>query len=120
VAIADVNGIVARRSRHGSFNTVTLLDFLADVPLEQGTVILLDNVAFHRSRPIAELAIQRGWTLLFTPPYSPWFNPIEGMFSIIKRHFYKHASIDDAFDALKPHHATAFFDQSFRLRGMPV
>lgn len=119
VALVDANGIISKTSKHGSFNTKTFHEFLSNAPIERGTVILLDNVAFHKSRSITELANENGWVLLYTPPYSPWFNPIEGMFSIIKRHFYKHESIDDAFDALKSTHASAFFSQSFSLRDRP-
>ena len=119
LAMADVNGIIAKTSKHGSFNTLSFKEFLTQAPIESGTVILLDNVAFHKARCILELATEKGWLLLYTPPYSPWFNPIEGMFSIIKRHFYKYASIDNALNALNPHHANSFFRQSFSLRGMP-
>lgn len=100
VALVDADGIISRTSKHGSFNTQSFRDFLSQAPLESGTVILLDNVSFHKAVSVTELADEKGWILLYTPPYSPWFNPIEGMFSIIKRHFYQHECIDDAFDAL--------------------
>lgn len=119
VALVDTHGIISKTSKHGSFNTQYFRDFLCQAPIESGTVILLDNVAFHKARSITELADQKGWILLYTPPYSPWFNPIEGMFSIIKRHFYQHESIDDAFIALTSKHASAFFLQSFSLRDRP-
>jgi transposase len=119
LAIASPGGVVVREARQGSFNTTTLLSFLSRVSLERGAVILLDNVAFHHAKAVRDLAAQRGWDLLFTPPYSPWFNPIEGMFSIVKRDFYKRGDIDAAFSRLEARHATAFFRQSMSLIGQP-
>ena len=120
IAVASQSGIIARRSRHGSFNTQRLLEFLETLHLAAGTVFLLDNVSFHHAKEVKALACQRGWTLLYTPPYSPWFNPIEGMFSIVKRAFYKNGSIDHAFSRLTQSHAGAFFGQSLRLRKQPT
>ena len=120
IAVASQSGIIARRSRHGSFNTQRLLEFLETLHLAAGTVFLLDNVSFHHAKEVKALACQRGWTLLYTPPYSPWFNPIEGMFSIVKRAFYKNGSIDHAFSRLTQSHACAFFGQSLRLRKQPT
>lgn len=109
LAMASPGGILRTATKQGSFNTATFLDFLRALDLPSGHVILLDNVSFHRSSSVASLAVERGWTLLFTPPYSPWFNPIEGIFSVVKRHFYKHQDRDAAFRSVEPRHAEAFF-----------
>ena len=45
-----------------------------------------------------------GVRLLFTPPYSPWFNPIEACFSIVKRSYYRGSSVDQAYATLQPWH----------------
>lgn len=39
--------------------------------LQPGDVVILDNVAFHKSERAAELVRKRGAWLLFLPPYSP-------------------------------------------------
>jgi hypothetical protein len=45
--------------------------------LEKGDVVIMDNLAAHKS-PRAEKAIKgRGAWILFLPPYSPDLNPIE-------------------------------------------
>jgi transposase len=85
--------------------------------LPEGTIIMLDNVSFHHSKYVVEYCNHRGWSLLFTPPYSPWFNPIELCFSIIKRRYAKgDCTIDDALDALTPDHCRAFFAKSLSCR----
>jgi transposase len=73
------------------------------------TVIILDNVAFHHSNKVKTLAASRGWELLYNPPYSPWFNPIEGV-SIVKRDFYKSQDVYKALSSVKEKHVEAFFE----------
>ncbi|MER9600313.1 IS630 family transposase [Mesorhizobium sp. M0244] len=54
--------------------------------LAKGDVVILDNLAAHKS-PAAEAAIRaRGAWLLFLPPYSPDLNPIEMAFAKLKAH----------------------------------
>jgi transposase len=45
--------------------------------LKQGTTIIMDNARFHKSPKTKELIENAGCNLLFLPPYSPDFNPIE-------------------------------------------
>lgn len=53
--------------------------------LEPGSVVVLDNATFHKSRRSVELAQGAGCRLLFLPPYSPELNPIEKLWANIKR-----------------------------------
>ena len=49
--------------------------------LSPGRVVVLDNLGAHRGRRVRELVEARGCELLFLPPYSPDFSPIEKAFS---------------------------------------
>lgn len=89
--------------------------FLQDLPAPKGSVILLDNASIHKSQPVKEVASSKGYSLLFTPPYSPWFNPIEGVFSVVKRHYYKYGSISQAFEAVQESHCASFFRHSQKI-----
>ncbi|MEG3641670.1 transposase, partial [Magnetococcus sp. PR-3] len=53
--------------------------------LNSPSVIVMDNAAFHRKRPIKELLEAHGHKLLPLPPYSPDFNPIEQAFAVLKK-----------------------------------
>lgn len=44
----------------------------------------MDNLGAHRGERVRELIEERGCSLLFLPPYSPDFSPIEEAFSKIK------------------------------------
>ena len=57
--------------------------FLAPT-LEEGQVVVLDNLKAHKSQRIRELIEARGAEVLFLPSYSPDLNPIEEAFSKIK------------------------------------
>lgn len=54
--------------------------------LKPGDVVIMDNLAAHKS-PRAEAAVRaRGAWVLFLPPYSPDLNPIEMAFAKLKAH----------------------------------
>lgn len=73
----------------------------------------MDNVRFHHSHKVKHLAAARNWDILYVPPYSPIFNPIEGVFSIVKRHYQRNLNINDAFLAVNAKHIEGFFRYSF-------
>ena len=52
--------------------------------LSPGRVVVLDNLGAHRGERVRELVEARGCSLVFLPPYSPDFSPIEEAFSKIK------------------------------------
>jgi transposase len=52
--------------------------------LREGDVIVMDNLSVHKSERVRELIEGAGVQLLYLPPYSPEFNPIEEAFSKIK------------------------------------
>ncbi len=49
-----------------------------------GQVVVLDNLAAHKGERVRRLVEARGCELLFLPPYSPDFSPIEEAFSKLK------------------------------------
>ena len=52
--------------------------------LRCGQIVVLDTLGAHKSERARKLIEGRGCQLLFLPPYSPDFNPIEEAFSKIK------------------------------------
>ncbi len=54
--------------------------------LRRGDILIMDNLAPHKSGPTLELLAQRGVQVRFLPAYSPDFNPIEKMWSKVKNH----------------------------------
>ena len=54
--------------------------------LEPGTIVILGNLATHKSPKAAEILKSYGFWLIFLPAYSPDLNPIEMAFSKLKAH----------------------------------
>jgi transposase len=52
--------------------------------LRCGQIVVVDNLSAHKGGRARELIEERGCELLYLPPYSPDFNPIEEAFSKIK------------------------------------
>jgi transposase len=59
--------------------------------LRPGDVVILDNLSTHKIRGVRETLQAAGARLLYLPPYSPDFNPIEPMWSKIKQVLRSHA-----------------------------
>jgi transposase len=53
--------------------------------LRPGDVVVMDNLAAHKVAGIRAAIEARGATLLYLPAYSPDLNPIELLFSKLKR-----------------------------------
>ena len=49
-----------------------------------GQVVVMDNLSSHKGSRVRELIEKRGCELLYLPPYSPDFNPIEEAFAKLK------------------------------------
>lgn len=54
------------------------------------SVLIMDNCAIHKLEVLREVVEAFGVLLVFLPPYSPDFNPIEESFSTCKSFHYHH------------------------------
>ena len=63
----------------GSTNTKVFETYLREVllpKLEEGQVMVMDNLSSHKGQRVRELIEGEGCELVFLPSYSPDFNPI--------------------------------------------
>jgi transposase len=70
----------------GSITGEKFRDFIGNLPYAPGTVLLMDNASIHKGDSLLSMRI-KGYNPLFTPPYSPEFNPVENVFSVVKGSF---------------------------------
>jgi transposase len=63
--------------------------------LRPDDVVILDNLATHKIQGVREIIEATGARLLYLPPYSPDFNPIEPLWSKIKQILRSHAPRTD-------------------------
>jgi isfu1 transposase len=81
--------IVSFKTYTGSCGSIQFADFISSLKISPGTTLLMDNVAFHKTKLVREVARKKRVQLFFTPPYSPWYNPVEYVFSTLKHRFRK-------------------------------
>jgi transposase len=67
--------------------------------LPEKSVIVMDNASFHRKNRLYFLTENVGHRLIFLPPYSPEYNPIENFWSWLKRYLRKILPVHYSFDA---------------------
>jgi transposase len=70
----------------------TYLEQVLAPSLRPGQVVILDNLSSHKGERVRGLIDGRYCSLLFLPPYSPDFSPIEEAFSKIKALLKKSAA----------------------------
>lgn len=71
----------------GAMDTATFAWYITEhlgPTLRPGQVVVLDNLSVHKAASIRQALAARGCELLFLPPYSPDFTPIEQAFSKLK------------------------------------
>ena len=71
--------------------------------LRPGDTVVMDNLPAHKVADIRTLIEAAGASLLYLPPYSPDFNPIENAFSKLKAFLRKAAArtIDDLWNVIR-------------------
>ena len=82
-----LGGIVAAMSFEGAVNGDIFRVFIDQVlapTLCEGDVVVMDNLPSHKVKGIEEAIESRGATLVYLPPYSPDFSPIEECWSKVK------------------------------------
>lgn len=87
VAGLTLDGIIAPMMLHGAMNARAFEAYVEQclVPeLREGDVVVMDNLAAHKRPVVHELITSAGAHLLYLPPYSPDFNPIEPSWSKFK------------------------------------
>lgn len=86
-------------------------DFIMAAPFPPGSVLIMDNHSMHNTESVQVAIHVKEYVVLFTPPCSPEFNPIEMLFGTLKSNFYKFrysvsfSSVEDVLEQLIVVHA---------------
>jgi transposase len=87
IGAIGMTGVVALNPLIGSNNGEMFLLWITEclVPfLKPGRIVLMDNSSIHKVAGVREAIEAAGASVLFIPPYSPEFNPIEECWSKVK------------------------------------
>jgi transposase len=86
-AICLERGLVATMTVQGAVDTLCFNAYVERVlspHLRRGDVVVLDNLGAHKASCLEQVAEERGARVLWLPPYSPDYSPIENCWSKIK------------------------------------
>ena len=87
VSSLRLDGTQAYEFFQGSLNGKNFLSYVKNtlIPtLKKGDIVVMDNLSCHKVKGVKEAIEEAGASVLYLPPYSPDFNPIEMMWSKIK------------------------------------
>ena len=98
LAAVTKEGFVDKKIINGSVNGEIYLDFFKEnIQTFKNKNILHDNARIHHYKILKEFCKNNDIRLIYTPAYSPEFNPIELVFSEIKTNFrkLKHENLEE-------------------------
>jgi transposase len=106
LAVIGWNGITAPQVLSGSVNGSVFYGYIEQCvlpTLQSGDILFMDNLPAHKVAGLEDLVRSHGARLIYLPPYSPDFNPIELAWSKVKSILrrLKARTFSDLIDALK-------------------
>lgn len=83
-----LSGVIAALTFQGGTDGLAFKTFVAEVlvpNLWEGACVVMDNFSSHKVEGIAAMIAAAGARLVYLPPYSPDFSPIENFWSKVKQ-----------------------------------
>lgn len=117
-----LRGVVAPKAYDHAMNAETFEAWLVGhlLPsLEEGDIVILDNLQAHKSPKVAQILARKGCSVRYLPPYSPDLNPIEKAFAKLKAFLRKLAertvvgliaALEGCADLFKPAECQNYFE----------
>lgn len=114
-------GMVAPMVLDGPINGAAFQAYIDQVlvpEIRPGDIVIMDNLGSHKGPGVRAAIEAAGASLLYLPPYSPDFNPIENAFAKLKAMLRKAAArtveslcntIGDIVDAFTPDECANYF-----------
>lgn len=106
IGALGLNGMIAPITYKGTMNGDFFKEYIAQVlapAMEKGSTLFLDNLSVHKVKSALVPLYEKGINIVFLPPYSPDFSPIELAWSKIKSILrkLKARTVDRLLEALK-------------------
>ena len=132
IAAISTEGLVALDLTTQTVNSEFFYDFVRGSLIPQMTtfdgssstsIVIMDNCSIHHVQEVEDMFKAAGIAVIFLPPYSPDYNPIEETFSYVKSYLREHdyllQSITDpcsvleyAFNSITPSHCSQWITHS--------
>ena len=78
-----------------SCDSVKFANFVSSLNISDKRYLMMDNAAIHTTRKVMAALKSKGIMPLLLPPYSPNFQPIECVFSMVKATYRRLPSMTD-------------------------
>ena len=109
IAAISQDGLTCYELVTGTTNGDTFYDFIRGSVIQEmqpfpgkKSVLIMDNCSIHHIAQVKDLLEASGILLVFLPPYSPDYNPIEKLFSYVKYYLKTHDELLQVTGQLKP------------------
>lgn len=95
IVAIDVNEVIKYKCYDNkNINSDLFIKFIEELCSKvNDKIILMDNVSFHKSKKVFDIINKSNNEILFIPPYSPEFNPIEKVFYMFKTYINKKVNV---------------------------
>lgn len=77
-------GLVGYEILDHNCKKVDFVKFIQQLDIPKGSVVLMDNIAFHHSKEVVDAIKQHNSSILYCIAYSPKINPVENVFGMLK------------------------------------
>jgi hypothetical protein len=90
-AVMCRNGVFSYKINTSAFNSLSFCGYLEDVFMDcmsmglEGCIFVCDKAKIHKTNHVLDVVRENGHQLVFLPPYNPFLNPIENLFSKLKQ-----------------------------------
>lgn len=120
-----LNGETAYTTYNGGTTSEKFVDYLKNVlapTLGDTDIVVMDNMRTHHAKEVKKVIEELKINVIFLPPYSPDYNPIEKMWSKVKAVLRKlkarsaselTVAINEAFDLISADDCCGWFDSYF-------
>lgn len=120
-----LNGETAYTTYQGGTTSKNFIEYLKNVlapTLHEDDIVVMDNMSTHHSKDVQKAIEKLKINVIYLPPYSPDFNPIEKMWSKIKSVLRKmkiralnelNSGVDTAFSQVTPVDCAGWFLSCF-------
>lgn len=118
IGAISVEGMVCIKTIKGSMKGKDFIAFLQEnlcPVLDKEKVVIMDNLRIHKMKGVEELIAEKGAKVTYLPRYSPDFNPIEMLWSVMKTflRMFKSKAIEKILDIFLLTVDKAFFRSWF-------
>jgi len=100
MALDGFRGLMTINSGTSADVFIAYVEQLLVPNLKPGDIVVMDNLSAHKNATVRAKIESAGCNVLFTPPYSPEFNPIEKAWAKLKDILRKRYTLTrEAFDS---------------------